>query len=147
MSNLTSDRPGYHELQISTELTQRIRDLRGETFGRLTVLNFLGTFQTYDGQGRRVNNRTLWLCRCDCGGGQRKYVEVSSRHLLGKGTQSCGCLRIDRLREETSPLSQADVDQIHRRIADGDELSAIATDYNVTLACISAIGLGKRRAE
>jgi hypothetical protein len=132
---------GNYKIQISSELSKRIHDLREKEFGRLTVLDFLGTFHTFNRRGERVNNLTLWLCRCQC----KNLVEASSRHLTQGCVQSCGCLRIDRLRAAMSPLSEADVEEIRRRYDKGDALSEIATDYQVTLACISAIGRGVRR--
>jgi len=64
----------------------KIRDLVGERFGRLIVLE-------------RAENRggtTAWLCRCDCG------VEKAIR---GKGltsgkTRSCGCLQKERVSKD-----------------------------------------------
>ena len=56
------------------------KDLTGQRFGRLTVL------QKTD---ERISNRVVWLCRCDCG----KTVKVTSSHLLRGQTTSCGCSR------------------------------------------------------
>jgi hypothetical protein len=53
-------------------------DLTGNIFGRLTVI-------------KRVNNKcnkTMWLCRCNCG--MEKIVYAIS--LRSGGTRSCGCL-------------------------------------------------------
>ena len=55
----------------------------GKRFGRLTVLN----------QYKRIDRRTHWLCKCDCG--VEKYIMVSS---LRRGlTKSCGCLNKELL--------------------------------------------------
>ena len=56
-----------------------VRDLAGQRFGRLTVLEHVGTIR-----GRRAS----WSCRCDCGAA---VVVVSAELLRGK-TRSCGCL-------------------------------------------------------
>jgi len=61
---------------------RNFRNLTGQQFGRLTVLEYAG----------RRNKRTLWLCQCECG--NLKTVQVSS---LDRGTTlSCGCLRRSR---------------------------------------------------
>ena len=61
----------------------------GVRFGRLVVL------------GQAENSRRgecRWLCRCDCG----KEKSILERSLLYGGSLSCGCLRIDRHREEAA---------------------------------------------
>lgn len=67
------------------------RDLTGKKFGRLTVLGKTDI---------KKQNRTVWLCKCDCG----NEVEVISTYLTTGDTQSCGCLKIEQnkvnLREE-----------------------------------------------
>lgn len=56
-----------------------INELRGQRFGRLTVIERSGT----DKQGGVV-----WLCMCDCG----KQNNVTGKNLLSGNTRSCGCL-------------------------------------------------------
>ncbi len=59
---------------------QKVIDLTGKRFGRLTVLN-------------RAENHGIhpsWHCRCDCG----KETKVAGQHLRNGTTKSCGCLRI-----------------------------------------------------
>lgn len=54
------------------------KDLTGNVFGRLTVIEFAGT-DTY--------RNAKWACRCSCG-----QVYVATRHYLQKGKDhSCGC--------------------------------------------------------
>lgn len=55
------------------------RDITGQRFGKLTALRFVR---------RTSKNRSLWLCRCDCG----KQVEVQLDSLISGNTRSCGCL-------------------------------------------------------
>lgn len=56
-------------------------DLRGQRFGKLTVLK---------DSGKRTKSRgVIWLCECDCG----KQCEVSGTNLLQHYTMSCGCLK------------------------------------------------------
>lgn len=60
----------------------RVDNLVGKTFGKLTVL-------------RRVENKsnaTYWECRCQCG----KVIEVISYNLKNGNTQSCGCLQKEK---------------------------------------------------
>lgn len=58
----------------------RIKDLKGQLFGRWTVLEYAGV---------NKRNKSLWLCRCDCG-----TERVVSSELLRRGqSQSCVCLK------------------------------------------------------
>jgi hypothetical protein len=57
----------------------KIVDITGHTFGRLTVISRAG---------RDAHNRSLWLCRCACGG--EKVVPAAC--LKNGGSRSCGCL-------------------------------------------------------
>lgn len=55
----------------------RILDLTGKKFGKLTVVSFL----------KREKNHTYWVCKCECG--NEKIVSTNS---LRKGdTIGCGC--------------------------------------------------------
>lgn len=57
----------------------RTKNILGETFGRLTVVN----------ESSRTKYGVQWLCNCSCG----KTKIVSGVNLRKKnGTQSCGCL-------------------------------------------------------
>lgn len=67
-------------------MSRQIKDLTGQRFGRLTVLSKTD---------RRVNGRVVWHCRCACG----NEIDVVSSYLIGGDTRSCGCLRIDSLRQ------------------------------------------------
>lgn len=53
-------------------------DLTGKRFGRLTVVEYVGT------NSKRL---ALWRCKCDCG---NKKI-VPSRYLMNGHVQSCGC--------------------------------------------------------
>ena len=56
----------------------RIKDLTGQKFGRLTVIE------------RDMNDlakRSKWICRCDCG----NICSVYGCHLKSGQTTSCGC--------------------------------------------------------
>ncbi|KAF0362332.1 AP2 domain-containing protein [Pediococcus acidilactici] len=56
-------------------------DMRGKTFGRLTVLAMT--------EHRNANRNILWLCRCTCG----RIVEEDGYNLRHVVVKSCGCLR------------------------------------------------------
>lgn len=57
-------------------------DLRGQRFGRLTVLKRKGT----------INRCSVWRCQCDCG----KKTDVRGKDLKSGNTISCGCVRANR---------------------------------------------------
>jgi hypothetical protein len=60
------------------------KDLTGQRFGRLTVLE-LAYIRDY---------RSHWLCKCDCGNDC-----VINSHNLGKHTNSCGCIAMERIKK------------------------------------------------
>lgn len=57
----------------------QLRDLTGQTFGRLTAIR-------PDGQNK--HRQTFWICQCSCG----KEVRVIGYNLTQGQTRSCGCL-------------------------------------------------------
>lgn len=61
-------------------LDERVHDLQGRVFGRLTV-----TGRASNGAG----GKTRWACVCSCGGAS----VVAGRDLSTGHTRSCGCLR------------------------------------------------------
>ena len=61
----------------------KLRDLTGQTFGKLIVVNFAGS----------NNRRAMWLCKCECG---NEKTVASSSLTLGR-TKSCGCINIKDL--------------------------------------------------
>lgn len=64
------------------------KDLTGKKFGRLTVIN-------QNIELSKEKRAVIWNCICDCG----KYKSIRSNGLLSGKTQSCGCLRNERVRE------------------------------------------------
>lgn len=66
-------------------MNRRIKDLSGQTFGRLTVIAFAGS----DNPRRRA----MWECLCTCGN-----TKIAAGYNLTKGlTNSCGCLHSEQL--------------------------------------------------
>lgn len=63
----------------------KLIDLTGKRFGRLTVV----AWERNDG------THTYWKCICDCG----KEIITRSGNLRRGATNSCGCLKKDRVRE------------------------------------------------
>ena len=68
---------GCLQKEITSKRTRS--DLIGKRFGRLTVIECLGT------KGHSV----LWKCQCDCG----NITEGTSNNLLTNQKLSCGCLK------------------------------------------------------
>lgn len=64
----------------------RFRDLTGQRFGRLTVIE-----RAEDQVSDKGKHQTMWLCECDCG--NKSIVRAS--HLTDGRIQSCGCYRYD----------------------------------------------------
>lgn len=69
-----------------------------ERFGKLVAL------YPY---GKTTDNKILWLCKCDCG----NYCGVTAKRLCSKTkpTRSCGCLRLERVREEQGAFKEGDI--------------------------------------
>ena len=61
------------------------QDITGQKFGRLTIIEYLGT----------KGHDKYWLCLCECG----KVIETSQYRLLSGKTKSCGCLRLELLKK------------------------------------------------
>ncbi len=59
-----------------------MRNLEGESFGRLIVLKLHHV---------AIDSHTYWVCRCVCGG----FNIVRGSRLVNNRTKSCGCLRFD----------------------------------------------------
>lgn len=62
---------------LKTEKYKNIENLAGRVFGELNVISF------HD----RINNRTFWLCKCNCG----KEKLIDAHHLKSGQQKSCGC--------------------------------------------------------
>lgn len=70
----------------------KFRDLTGQRFGRLRVLDI----------AFRRDKVCFWKCRCDCGGKQI----VNGKSLKRGATQSCGCLQRERASEARKRASE-----------------------------------------
>lgn len=68
----------------------KFKDLAGEKYGRLTVVEHIG-FTNPNKYGQR---HAIWKCRCDCGNYTTKTTDVIKR-----GKSSCGCRKTEILEE------------------------------------------------
>ncbi len=59
-------------------MSQLINEI-GNRYGNLLVI----------GKGENKNNRTAWLCQCDCG----NIINVTGKNLRNGDATSCGCSR------------------------------------------------------
>ena len=64
------------------------KDLTGQRFGRLTVIEYAGTLVT-----KNHSRTTMWKCKCDCG----NIKDVRYSNLARGTTQSCGCIHKEKL--------------------------------------------------
>lgn len=78
----------------------RIQNIKGQKFGRLTVLEYM-----YTEKGKS----STWMCQCECG----KTVPVSTTSLKNGNTQSCGCLRLERVKEKVTTHSKSYTAEYH----------------------------------
>ena len=65
-----------------TELMTAMVDRTGQRYGRLVVLS----------RAHFASGKWHWLCRCDCG--REKIINGGN---LGRGSHSCGCIRVEQL--------------------------------------------------
>lgn len=80
----------YHVLHIEAEKRgvlsmSNCPDLTGKRFGRIVALR----------KSENEHGKSVWLCQCDCG--NTKVITQAS--LRNGDTKSCGCLRIETMRE------------------------------------------------
>jgi hypothetical protein len=64
---------------------RHFKDLTGQTFGRLTVVEYAG---------RDQRSWSLWKCVCSCGGVPPGLISTGA--LCSGNTSSCGCLQRER---------------------------------------------------
>ena len=66
----------------------KFKDLTGQRFGRLVVIERAENFILPSGQPQ-----TAWLCQCDCG----NTIEVDASSLKSNHTLSCGCIQKEKI--------------------------------------------------
>ena len=78
----------------------RYKDITGQKFGRLTVIEMAG---------KDKHQKILWKCKCDCG---NEVIVVGCR--LRKGhTKSCGCLQKEKASEQLIKLNEVQKGELH----------------------------------
>ncbi len=78
--------------RTATALPKRVNDLRGQTFGLLTVLEYVGPI----GKSRHG----YWSVQCSCPA--KKIFNVIGTTLTNGDTRSCGCLRVEAGKENAT---------------------------------------------
>jgi hypothetical protein len=73
-------------------------DITGQRFGKLIALSV---------SGQSVGGTTMWLCVCDCG----KNTIVMVSNLNNGSTQSCGCLKQEKLLKKNKKYNIYDFSQ------------------------------------
>lgn len=78
---------------LQREITSQnnVNNLLGKRFGRLIALK-----RCEDHISKSGIKATMWECQCDCG----NIIKVLGNSLTTGKTQSCGCLRVEKLREK-----------------------------------------------
>lgn len=78
-----------------------LKNLIGQTFGRLIVIGRAPNYITPKGQ-----SKTMWYCVCSCGNEQ--VIIVSGTHLRSGHTTSCGCIQHERVIETNTKRNRYD---------------------------------------
>ena len=105
------------------------RDIVGERFGRLVVLN---EFEYRQSGGKRQVNRSYVMVQCDCG--IKKFVITTA--LLGGDTTSCGCYKKEKINEYYGPYRESkglEKDEYITPIIRRERASAKATGINLKI--------------
>ncbi len=77
--------------------TSNFKDLTGQKFGRLTVLQ--------EGAYKFVHRKIVWTCLCDCG----EIKDIVGGSLIRGLSTSCGCKRRENTSRVTHGLSKANL--------------------------------------
>ena len=76
-------------------------DLTGQKFGRLTVV--IRDFKREELRKKKnLSQMKYWLCNCECG---TKNKSISSGSLLSSNQKSCGCLKIEKAKEQAIDIT------------------------------------------
>ena len=80
---------------------KNVRDLTGQRFGKLTVIEIAG---------QDKHHNVIWRCKCDCG----NTHEVVSRALVSGNCESCGCLGHGKFRNKRSEKHGYSKERLYR---------------------------------
>lgn len=75
-----------------------LKDLVGQSFGRLTVFEYCGTDK---------HQKRRWKCKCNCEDGN--VIEVTTSQLTTGSTKSCGCLQRERTSKANKKYNRYDL--------------------------------------
>ena len=93
--------------QFNLRKNEKLQLKIGTKFGRLTILKEVKPITRTElsiGGKTYIRKHKVFLCVCDCG--NEKEIRASS--LLNGNTQSCGCLKIEKLSETGKKVSSSD---------------------------------------
>lgn len=76
---------------------RKAKDLTGQKFGRLTVIEYVG--------------KSKWLCKCECG----NTCKVVGADLKRGNTKSCGCYHKEKSKEKFDKLNEIQKGEKHPR--------------------------------
>ncbi len=101
--------------QVSKALT---KDLLGQTFGYLKVIDRAGSRKPENKQNS--NSRAMWLCECEC----KRQVIVIGESLRNGDITSCGCKKVSKYELYTMQYLEScgyvrDVDYIKEKTFEG----------------------------
>lgn len=80
--------------RLGGDCMAQTQTMLGKRFGRLTVIEFAGVSRT---------RKSMWICKCDCGA---VTSPIPGYRLRGGSTQSCGCLKVEKLIERSTKHSK-----------------------------------------
>jgi hypothetical protein len=83
---------GCYKIENSKKVLTK--DLTGNTFGRLTVLEKSDNYYISPGGATQVK----WMCQCSCP--NHPILEIVGQSLRNGVSKSCGCYRSDKIRED-----------------------------------------------
>jgi hypothetical protein len=87
------------------QLSKKCANLIGQKFNRLTVLELDHIEHKYIPSKHGYSQRPYWKCKCDCG----NITIASSTSLKGGCVKSCGCYKLQRIREVKHKTNQYDL--------------------------------------
>ena len=117
------------------------KNLLGQTFGRLKVINFLKSDKNY---------KAIWNCKCFCG----NFSQVRASDLLNHKVNSCGCLRkesssinIQKAQKQSSKLRYKGIEDLSGRYLSSIKYNAFKRklEYNIDITYIWDLFLYQNR--
>jgi len=106
----------------------RVKDISGQRFGRLLVVSRAPNSVSKG----RPSGRVMWNCICDCG----KKKETYALNLLSGNCRSCGCVRIERVRQMGVARRITDpqkIEESRRRTVRGQFKRLLERKYGLTI--------------